>query len=325
MAIENTLAVPARAAVGCVARSVDDLLQAREIARAEGLPLRVLGEGSNVIPNPRVDQVVCHLRTDGVVVVDETDELVHVKVASGEHWHAFVMKTLANHWYGLENLALIPGSVGAAPIQNIGAYGVEIATFVDGVEILDEAGKLATLNPSQCAFDYRQSVFQNQSDVHVTSLLLKLRKKPTVVTGYPDVAAELSEVEDPTPDDVARAVIAIRRAKLPDPRAHPNAGSFFKNPIVDANRAQALRARIPDLSHFEQGDGIKISAAQLIDRCGWKDRGSAALRCWPTQPLVIVNDGRLAATDVLAFAQDIRNDVFAQFGVQLELEPSVLS
>jgi UDP-N-acetylmuramate dehydrogenase len=304
---------------------VEDIRDAQVAAAARSLPFVVLGGGSNVLPLPKVRQFVCLQALRGVELLEDTDDFVRIRVGAGENWHAIVIETLRKGWYGLENMALIPGSVGAAPVQNIGAYGVELASFVERVNVLTEQGEQVSMHKAQCRFAYRDSVFKVRRQLVILSVELRLSKRPQPSIEYPDLVAEMQN-RDPLPRNIADAVIAIRQRKLPDPAMTPNAGSFFKNPIVEAAAANQLATQHSGMSIFLQDDGrAKLSAAQLIDRAGWKDRGTDKVRCWPTQPLVLTNVGGADANDVLAFANAICDDIRERFGVQLELEPCVLS
>ncbi len=322
--IPNTLGVPAVAARATVIDSVDTL---QAVCRNAASGLTVLGEGSNVVPMPEVKTEIGLMRIKGFEVIAEESGRVVLDVAAGENWHACVMRCLDAGWFGLENLALIPGSVGAAPVQNIGAYGVELAAFVQSVDVVDAGGGRRTLSCEDCEFAYRDSVFKREPEWIIVGVRLSLSKAATPVTTYPDIQEELASrgVDEPSPQDVAAAVIAVRQRKLPDPADTPNAGSFFKNPLVSRERVDALKKTIPDLVTFPQAAGIKLSAAQLIDRGGWKNRHRGGVTVWPRQPLVLINPDHQSATDVLAFAADIRRDIAARYGVELELEPSLLS
>ncbi len=322
MPVPNTLATPSVARLGISVASIEEFIDVR---RANEQVL-VLGEGSNVIAQAHIDTVVCLMRIRGFDVLEETSTHVVLRLGAGENWHQTVMRTLAQGWFGLENLALIPGSVGAAPVQNIGAYGVELARFVEGVTIVDEQARLQEIKRDSCAFDYRSSIFKLKRQWSIVGVTLRLAKQPDCVTSYPDVQAELEarQISEPTPVELADVVIAVRQRKLPDPKEIPNAGSFFKNPVVPVAVAEKLRASIPDLSTYPQGDAIKLSAAQLIDRAGWKGRQRGEIRCWHLQPLVLVNPAHQDAADILAFAEDIRRDISARYGVELEPEPSLL-
>ncbi|XOV81598.1 MAG: UDP-N-acetylmuramate dehydrogenase [bacterium] len=330
MPIPNTLALPARAKAGIRASSVAQVQEALAYSRKQNLPFLALGEGSNVVAHRNVAQFVCLMGLTGIDLVAQTHRDAVIDVAAGENWHHTVTYALAHGWYGLENLALIPGSAGAAPVQNIGAYGVEIARFVEAVEYLDAQGRLQWLDAQACEFSYRYSIFKKHRDWVITRLRLRLQKQPRVVIDYPELQADLAAHQhlNPSPENVFAAIKRIRANKLPDVNRAPNAGSFFKNPIVQASFAAALKTRASWLKVFPQGDTtqwVKLSAAQLIDQLGWKSRPAPEVMCWEAQPLVLVNRGKADSDAVLDFAEAIRRNVLAHFGVQLELEPSVLS
>lgn len=330
MPIPNTLALPARAKMGIRATCVEEVQEAQRYCREHGLPFLALGEGSNVVARTHVAQFVCLMGLTGIKVVAQSPREVLVDVAAGENWHQTVSHTLSQGWYGLENLALIPGSAGAAPVQNIGAYGVEVAGLIDQVEIIDDQGELQLLDVASCEFSYRNSIFKTRKDWIITRIRLRLHRQADVVIAYPELQADLAaqHQSNPTPEAVFDAVQRIRRNKLPDVNINPNVGSFFKNPLVAAPFASALKDHSPWLKVFPQdevGEMVKLSAAQLIDQLGWKDRPAAEVMCWQAQPLVLVNRGKADSDAVLSFAESIRADVLSHFGVHLELEPSVLS
>ncbi len=251
-----------------------------------------------------------------------------VTAAAGESWHALVRRTLGAGFAGLENLALIPGSVGAAPIQNIGAYGVELAGRLDSLRVFDRlSGTVEQFGPEDCRFGYRTSIFKAEPDRYaVLAVTLRLGRHGQLVLDYPDLGRELHRQGwwDPNPRQVAEAIMGIRQRKLPDPRRWGNIGSFFQNPIVTPVRADHLAHSIPGLVRHIADDGIKLSAAQLIDQCGWKGRRSGPVGVWYRQPLVLVNRGGASAEDFLAVARTIRVAVLRRFGVPLQLEPTVV-
>ncbi len=329
--VPNTLGVKSVAKQGCSAFSSGDVQLAIDAARAAGLSFVALGEGSNIVPLSEVDAFVCLIEIPGIRVCREDADSVSIAVGAGENWHGLVQRCLQRGWYGLENLSLIPGSVGAAPVQNIGAYGVEVASCIDGVTVLDEGGTIYLLDREACQFAYRDSIFKQRGGQTIVEVQLTLSKAPKVVWDYPDLQAELAaaQIDTPTPLDIAAAVITIRQRKLPDPAVTPNAGSFFKNPVVARHHASELRASYPELKQFLSSDplrteAVKLSAAQLIDMAGWKTKPAAKVACWQQQPLVLVNIDAASAQEILAFAEDIQRDVLGKFGVQLELEPSLL-
>lgn len=323
-AVPNTLNLTSVAARGCRVNSVEELKRVRSSAVEAGLSFFVLGQGSNIIPHPHVNKFVCQLSLRGVQIVRETTDEVFVRVAAGESWHEFVMSAVRNKWYGLENLALIPGSVGAAPVQNIGAYGVEVASTIQHVEVLSLNSEVQNISAEACEFSYRDSIFKRNRSQIILAVLFRLQKKAKVVVEYPQLKQQLKGLSsvEPTPEQIAAAVIQIRQAKLPDPSRDANVGSFFKNPIVSYKTAALILSKHKGLVQYPQHNGgVKLSAAQLIDRAGWKNKGTNAIECWPTQPLVIVNKSATQATEIIAFADAIKADIYKLYEVELELEP----
>lgn len=322
--IPNTLSLPAEAYAGGIVRSLEDLLQHLRKARSLDLPVRAIGSGSNIVPHRRVAQYVCAMRNRGIRVVAESGTEITIEVAAGEIWHDFVCFSSAQGWFGLENLALIPGTVGAAPIQNIGAYGVELATFIDSVLVVNAEGETWRLDHGECEFAYRHSVLKLHQEWIVVSVRLQLPKAFVPVISYPDLQQAFSGGASVTPDQLIDAVVSIRTSKLPDPARVPNAGSFFKNPVVTPDQARALADVVDNLLTYPDPNGVKLSGAQLIDDAGWKERAHKTVACWPKQALVLVNRGNASTPEVLAFATAVQNDIRARYGVQLELEPSLL-
>jgi UDP-N-acetylmuramate dehydrogenase len=292
--------------------------------------LTVLGGGSNVVLRRRVAGVVCLVRMRGIRLEPEGAVGVLVTAAAGERWHDLVRYTLGQGLAGLENLSLIPGSVGAAPIQNIGAYGVELSDRFVSLRAFDIcSGQTRVFHRDDCRFAYRDSCFKRPEAAHliILDVTVRLTRTAVPVIDYPDLQLELKRLgwSRPSPVQVAEAVIRVRRRKLPDPRRIGNVGSFFKNPQVSpAQGAEACR-RHPALSGRSTPDGrVKLSAAQLIDACGWKGRVVGRVGVWHRQPLVLVNRGGATGADILAVSEDIRRDVNERFGVSLELEPQVI-
>lgn len=335
--LPNTLKLPANARLAADLSSTADAIEAMVYAANVGCGLRCLGEGSNVVLLPEVQPLVCYVKDTSISLLARDEDFVTIKVGAGKNWHELVEETLAQGWFGLENLALIPGSVGAAPIQNIGAYGVEVAQFIESVSVIDANQTARDIAASDCAFSYRDSVFKarfSASDqaLIVLSVTFRLRLRANVNLAYAELAkafeldaakASKQKRHAPAPLQVAAAVMAIRRKKLPDPGEYANAGSFFKNPVIDASTAQRLQVRSVTPYRFAQG--YKVSAAQLMDLAGWKGARSGDLGCWPKQPLVLVNYGHASAEHLLGFAQEIQRSIAERFEIQLELEPSVVS
>lgn len=290
----------------------------------------VLGGGSNLLFAGDAPGPVLALTGRGVSVVAEDGDRAIVRADAGVEWHGLVMDTLARGLAGLENLALIPGTAGAAPIQNIGAYGVEVGERIHAVEAFEPAtGTLHRLDRDACAFAYRDSVFKRLPDRFVvTAVEFELARTASLTLDYAGLREALAArgIEAPSARDVADAVIAIRRSKLPDPAVLGNAGSFFKNPIVAAAQADALLAAHPTLPVFRgrTPDTRKLSAAWLIDRAGWKGHRDGDAGVAPTHALVLVNHGRASGRELLDLARRIAGSVHARFGVALEPEPRVV-
>jgi UDP-N-acetylmuramate dehydrogenase len=325
----NTFGFDARARWFCRIESPEQFLAALRDPRVAGLPHLILGGGSNVVLTHDFEGIVLHVALGGKRLVREDDEAWYVEAAAGENWHAFVAWTLAHGFPGLENLALIPGTVGAAPIQNIGAYGLEMAERFDSLRAIELAtGQTVEFDAAQCRFGYRDSVFKREGRDRfaIASVTFRLPKRWAPRVGYADVARALdARAGAPTPQAIFDAVVAVRRAKLPDPAMLGNAGSFFKNPVVDAATFEALRGREPEIVSYPQADGrIKLAAGWLIDRCGWKGRAMGAAAVHERQALVLVNRGGATGAQVLALAQAIQDDVRGRFGIELEPEPVVV-
>ena len=310
-----------------------------EVAAAEALPAALdaldgvmplaIGEGSNLLFAGTPEQPLLHVRGNGIAVLDDDGDAVRVRAEAGVHWHALVEWSLAAGLCGLENLALIPGSVGAAPIQNIGAYGVELAEHLHAVHGYDIAARRwRRFDRAACAFGYRDSVFKHAAaEVVVTAVELQLHRHAAPVLGYAGIGAELDArgIARPTARDVADAVIALRRRKLPDPAVLGNAGSFFRNPIVAAATAERLQATHPGLPTYPAGDGLrKLSAAWLIEQAGFKGARAGDAGISAGHALVLVNHGHASGADLLAFACAVATGVRAHFGVTLEPEPRLV-
>ena len=325
----NTLAVPALAQYFVSVKTDDELREALAFARTENLPLLLLGGGSNIVLRADFPGLVVQIKSQGKEVVNENDEFVWLKVAAGENWHQFVEYSLDNALYGLENLSLIPGSVGAAPIQNIGAYGVEIKDWVAELSALNiRSGLSVTFTNESCQFGYRDSIFkQSLKDQYViTSVTFRLRKRPRLNLTYPALRAALATIAEAeiTPQQVSAAVIDIRQTKLPDPTLIPNVGSFFKNPVIDQQQFEALQAENPAIvSYPAAANQVKLAAGWLIDQAGWRGREIGGAMVHEQQALVLTNPGKLSGQVVLELADLIKQSVLEQFGVSLEMEPRI--
>ncbi|MGO4476550.1 UDP-N-acetylmuramate dehydrogenase [Massilia sp. 2TAF26] len=293
------------------------------------LPRLVLGGGSNLlITRAEIEQLVLHMALMGKEIVGETPDAVLVRARAGENWHGFVQWTLEQGLGGLENMSLIPGTVGASPIQNIGAYGAEVKDVFHSLTAFDFAtGSTRTMDAAACRFAYRDSVFKHEDgrSLAVLDVTFALPKAWAPNLRYAELARELDGVTGPSPRQVAEAVIAIRRRKLPDPAEIGNAGSFFKNPVVPGEHCARLLEQWPNLVHHLQADGSeKLAAGWLIDQCGWKGRSLGRAGVYPKQALVLVNNGGASGEEVLALARAIQADVQERFGVLLEPEPVMI-
>ncbi|WP_421023148.1 UDP-N-acetylmuramate dehydrogenase [Paraburkholderia sp. A1RO-5L] len=324
----NTFGFDVRARFACRIESEADLAAAVRDPRAQGLRRLVLGGGSNVVLTRDFDGLVLLVALAGKRVTREDSDAWYVEAGAGENWHDFVAWTLEAGMPGLENLALIPGTVGAAPIQNIGAYGLEMAERCASVRAIEiESGTPYEFDAADCRFGYRDSFFKQEGRDHflITSVTFRLPKAWRPNAGYADLARELAQrglSEARCARDVFDAVVAVRRAKLPDPLALGNAGSFFKNPVIDAQQFDSLVVREPRIVSYPQADGrVKLAAGWLIDQCGWKGRTLRGAAVHERQALVLVNLGGATGNDILELAQAIRRDVFERFGVELEQEP----
>ena len=319
----NTLGLPCVAERFIAAESPATLAEALALACQHDWPLTLLGGGSNLILPRRLPGLVVQPTFAGWHYRRNEQGRIRLRVEAGMSWHALVMESVTRGWWGIENLALIPGRCGAAPIQNIGAYGVELAEVLDSVELLHLAsGRQQTLSAEACHFGYRDSIFKGAlaGRVVITALTLTLSESPQPRLAYGDLASRVGVA--PTPLEVAEAVAEIRRQKLPDPAQLGNAGSFFKNPLVSAELARQLLADCPDMPHFEQPDGrVKLAAGWLIDRCGLKGLRRGAFGVHERQALVLVHHGGGDAEGLLAFAAEIAAAVEARFGVTLVREP----
>ena len=300
--------------------SVDELLASLEHSPSA----TILGEGSNVVLHRHLPGLVIRVRIRGISVKRVAESAYRIRVGAGERWNELVRSLLGRGIRGLENLSLIPGSVGAAPYQNIGAYGRELGPMVESVEVVDR-GEMATrtLPAAECEFRYRDSVFKSGSPKRYVITYVNIRTGDQAVeTGYPDIHTELRKLGCgcPNPIHVANAVIRVRRRKLPDPRLIGNVGSFFKNPLLSSKGFDLLRGKC-EIQGFEERALVKVSAARLIEASGWKGFRDGAVAVWHRQPLVLINTGGATATNVLGLANRIVDDVHRRYDVALDREP----
>tara|TARA_B110000902_G_scaffold266002_1_gene352099 strand:+ start:1635 stop:2669 length:1035 start_codon:yes stop_codon:yes gene_type:complete len=329
LSVANTLALPCIADYKLIVNSAQELPAAIAFAAEKNLPWLVLGQGSNVVLPSKLHAVVICLSIDGVEITAVGNNLVKAKIGAGEPWHNLVGNLLQQGFFGLENLALIPGLAGAAPVQNIGAYGRDISEFIDSVEVYDlEQQQVRCLSSAECNFSYRSSIFKTVAVQRyiITGLNLLLGTKDAINISYGGLAAELKNIVAPTAINVFDAVVRIRSAKLPDPAVQPNAGSFFKNPVVDASHYQRLLKAYPDLVAYPQADGkVKLAAGWLIDNAGWKGKRIGAVETHSKQALVLVNVGGATSEDILSYAVALSAAIEDLYQVRLQREPVVYS
>ena len=293
-------------------------------------PKFVLGGGSNIILTRDMPQIVLKVEVKGMRLVAERADAWIVEAGAGESWHEFVEFTLNQGWPGLENLAMIPGTVGAAPVQNIGAYGVELKDRFESLDAVDlVTGRSVTLGPAICAFGYRDSVFKHSlaNRSVITRVRFRLPRPWQAVAGYLDLERKIHEtgIREPSPRQIFDWVCAIRRAKLPDPQVIGNAGSFFKNPVVTIEQCRDIIGRDPEIVHYPMPDGsVKLAAGWLIDACGWKGKTMGQAGVYEKQALVLVNRGHAIGSEVMLLARAIQESVYGRFGIRLEPEPLVV-
>ncbi|MGI9281531.1 MAG: UDP-N-acetylmuramate dehydrogenase [Endozoicomonas sp.] len=310
------------------ANSVEDLREAIRFAAEKQVPIVPLGGGSNLVLSGDQDALFVHVNIHGKKITSRNDDLVSITAGAGENWHEFVRWTLGEQAYGLENLSLIPGNVGAAPIQNIGAYGVEIKDYFHSLEALDlQSGALKTFTLEDCQFGYRDSVFKHsvRDRFIITSVTFSLAEKLSPKLDYGRLKQEVEQRSGECSDafTISESVCDIRMEKLPDPLVLGNAGSFFKNPVVDECLLRKLQTDYPDVVAYPFEGRWKLAAGWLIDRAGLKGFRQGAVGTFNKQALVLVNHGGASPDDLLGLAHHIQNVVHNRFGVELEIEPRV--
>lgn len=329
----NTLAIDQSASFFVAVRSVADVEAAVNYANINKLPFFVMGGGSNLVLSKDYDGLVIHIGLKGISIVDHGDSDVIVRAAAGENWHQLVQYCLREGYAGVENLALIPGTAGAAPVQNIGAYGVELSDVLSSVDAWDTVtGRLVTFDKEGCHFSYRDSIFKQCPGRYIIcSISLRLHKSNRVQIQYQALRQYLQQhmgengLSKVLPQQVYDAVVSIRQSKLPDPSCLPNVGSFFKNPLVSNKVYLELLQRYPSLVSFPAPNGqMKLAAGWLIEQAGWKGQRQGPAGVHDRQALVLVNLQHAGGKDILSLAERIRLDVNNKFGVWLEIEPVVL-
>jgi UDP-N-acetylmuramate dehydrogenase len=325
----NTFGIAVRAKNFCQVNSTDEL---REALRLEGYPEKfVLGGGSNVLLTKDVDALVLHVNIKGREIIEKRGEKLHLKVMAGENWHETVMWCVDQGFGGLENLSLIPGNTGSAPLQNIGAYGVELKDVLVSCEALELATmKIKQFSNAECAFGYRDSYFKNKGKGRfiITSIVMELSTEHhRINTAYGSIEAELAlkNIVRPTIKDVSEAVIAIRQAKLPDPKILGNSGSFFKNPVIDGGAFAIFIAAHPEAPFYKISENsYKIPAGWLIEQCGFKGKRFGDAGVHQKQALVLVNHGHATGMEILDLAHRIMEAVDQKYGIEISPEVNII-
>lgn len=325
----NTFGIDAKATSLITVESVEELKSVLKNSYSEDL--FILGGGSNMLLTQDIKATVLHIDLKGIEVISETEDTVLVNSMAGENWHEFVLFTLAKNWGGLENLSLIPGNVGTSPIQNIGAYGVELKDhFVSCNAINIQTLEEVNFTAEECEFDYRNSVFKNKQKGKyiITDVLFKLTKKDhKLLTNYGAINEALTElnVSKPTIVDISNAVIKIRQQKLPDPKVLGNSGSFFKNPVITASEYEILKQQFPEMPHYVVGENlVKIPAGWLIDNAGLKGYREGDAGVHKNQALVLVNYGEATGSEILNLAYKVQAEIKEKFNIDLEAEVNII-
>lgn len=325
----NTFGLDAKTKFFCSIENVNDLVELKSSPEFNEKHL-VIGGGSNMLLLDDWKGLVILNQIKGISIIEENDENVLLKVGAGEVWHDLVMYSVRNKYHGLENLSLIPGSVGASPIQNIGAYGVEIKDTFEKLEAFNiTTGEIEIFSNKDCEFAYRESVFKRKlkGKYIITQVYYRLNKSGILNTSYGAIETALRSkgIKSPNIEDVSNAVIAIRQSKLPDPAQIGNSGSFFKNPVIDSALASELKLKYPEMVQYEVANGVKLAAGWLIENCGWKGYRKDGYGVHDKQALVLVHFGGAKGMDIYNLSEEIINSIQEKFGVTLEREVNMIS
>lgn len=324
----NTFGISATAKLMARVADVSSLQTILDDSSLENEKRFILGGGSNILLTKDLDALVIKNEIGGIELIDENSESYIIKSGAGVVWHELVMHCIQNYYAGIENLSLIPGNVGAAPMQNIGAYGVELKNVFHSLDAVEMAtGDVHTFDAEACQFGYRESVFKRnlKGQFIISSVTLRLDKTPNLNTSYGAIEQELERlaIDSPTIKDVSQAVINIRQSKLPDPKELGNSGSFFKNPIVETAKFEELKKSDPTIPGYPAGDKTKLAAGWLIEQCGWKGKVVGNTGSHAQQALVLVNYGNATGVEIFNLSKQIMQSVYDTFGVQLEREVNV--
>ena len=326
----NTFGLDIKAKYFTSINSINELIELRKTNEFKDLQLLILGGGSNILFTKDFDGLVILNNIKGKEIIDQNQQSVFLKIGAGENWHELVMHCVDNGWGGIENLSLIPGNTGTAPMQNIGAYGVEIKeTFVELEALEISSGKIVKFNNSDCEFGYRESVFKNKMKNRyiILNITLELKKNPVLNVNYGDIKAVLENqnIMNPSLKDLSNTIISIRQSKLPDPKKIGNSGSFFKNPIVSLNQLEFIKKKYPKVVSYKiKEDKFKIAAGWMIERAGWKGKKFNNYGVHEKQGLVLVNYGLANGMEIFDLSEKIILDIKEKFGIILEREVNII-
>ena len=326
----NTFGVDVKAKYFVSINTINELIEVTKTNVFKDLELLILGGGSNILFTKDFDGLVILNNIKGKEIIDQNQQSIFLKIGAGENWHELVMYCVDNGWGGIENLSLIPGNTGTAPMQNIGAYGVEIKeTFIELEALEISSGKIVKFNNSDCEFGYRESVFKNKmkNQYIILNITLELKKNPVLNINYGDVKAilESQNIKNPDIKEVSNAIISIRQSKLPDPKKIGNSGSFFKNPIVSLNLLELIKKKYPNVVNYEINENeFKIAAGWLIERAGWKGKKFNNYGIHEKQALVLVNYGLANGMEIFELSEKIILDIKDKFGITLEREVNII-
>ena len=326
----NTFGVDVKAKYFTSINTINELIEVTKTNVFKDLELLILGGGSNILFTKDFDGLVILNNIKGKEIIEQNQQSIFLKIGAGENWHELVMYCVDNGWGGIENLSLIPGNTGTAPMQNIGAYGVEIKeTFVELEALEISSGKIVKFNNSDCEFGYRESVFKNKmkNQYIILNITLELKKNPVLNINYGDVKAilESQNIKNPDIKEVSNAIISIRQSKLPDPKKIGNSGSFFKNPIVSLNLLELIKKKYPNVVYYEINENeFKIAAGWLIERAGWKGKKFNNYGVHEKQALVLVNYGLANGMEIFELSEKIILDIKDKFGITLEREVNII-
>ena len=326
----NTFGIDVKAKYFTSINTINELIEVTKTNVFKDLELLILGGGSNILLTKDFDGLVILNNIKGKEIIDQNQQSIFLKIGAGENWHELVMYCVDNGWGGIENLSLIPGNTGTAPMQNIGAYGVEIKeTFLELEALEISSGKIVKFNNSDCEFGYRESVFKNKmkNQYIILNITLELKKNPVLNINYGDVKAilESQNIKNPGIKEVSNAIISIRQSKLPDPKKIGNSGSFFKNPIVSLNQLELIKKKYPNVVNYEINENeFKIAAGWLIERAGWKGKKFNNYGIHEKQALVLVNYGLANGMEIFELSEKIILDIKDKFGITLEREVNII-